>query len=219
ASTSNFPIAVGGATSATAVSAQPSAQLNGATISSLILFPTADDLLHGFVGNTGKEYPGFPLSIGSRIDATPAITQSQFVIATPDKYLYSYDLAFATGAGWTQYLHDAQHTSYNGASTTPTASAGEFFPKNRVYNWPNPVRDKFTHIRFFVSKNATMHIRIVNLANELVESLPDYQATGGIDNEVELHTDGIQSGVYIVRVEADASDQKDVAFIKMAIVN
>jgi len=104
---------------------------------------------------------------------------------------------------------------------TPVAScrAGEFFPKNRVYNWPNPVRDKFTHIRFFVSKNATMHIRIVNLANELVESLPDYQATGGIDNEVELHTDGIQSGVYIVRVEADASDQKDVAFIKMAIVN
>jgi len=192
--------------------------VNGATVSSLIMLPTADGLFHGIIGSTGKEYPGFPVSISSAVNSTPAVTQSQFVVASPDKYLYSYDLAFTQGAGWTQYLHDAQHTSYNGVST-PQASTGDFFPKSRVYNWPNPVREKFTHIRFFVSKNATMHIRIVDLANELVESLPDYQATGGIDNEVELHTDGIQSGVYIVRVEADAADQKDVAFIKMAIVN
>ncbi|HET7153052.1 MAG TPA: hypothetical protein VFJ29_04745 [Candidatus Kapabacteria bacterium] len=218
ASVSNFPIAVGGVAPASPISGEPSAALNGTAVPSLILLPTSDGLCHGIVGNTGKEYPGFPLSVGNVIYSTPAITQSQLVIATPDKYLFSYDLGFKPGAGWTQYLHDAQHTSYNGTST-PQASAGEFFPKSRVYNWPNPVRNKFTHIRFYVSENATMHIRIVDLANELVETLPDYQATGGIDNEVELHTDGIQSGVYIVRVEADAADQKDVAFIKMAIVN
>jgi len=222
----NFPVSfLANTTVASPIACQPDQQVNGIDIPSLIFAPTADGMFHAIAGNTGQDFPGFPIAISTPVAATPAITPNQLFIASADEYVYSYDLSVGNvpptqgAGGWTQYLHDAQHTSYNGATAQPVAESSEFFPAARAFNWPNPVYDKFTHIHFFVSENATVRVRIVNLANELIEQLPDFQAAGGVESDMELHTDGIQSGVYIVRVEADATGNTGVAFIKMAIVN
>lgn len=191
--------------------------------------------IHAFSLSDGRESPGFPLAMeGSLFGLTLgrsgmlgavhrmyAVTSSKTNGQPNAGKLYAYEgpgVPAASPGYWSQYLHDAAHTSlmpHIGGAVTST----EFFPKSRCFNWPNPVRDKFTHVRFYVSVDAVVHVKITNLANELVMELPAFNATGGLDNEIDLHTQNIQSGVYIVRVEAEGGGNSGVAFIKMAIVN
>ena len=90
-------------------------------------------------------------------------------------------------------------------------------PKERVYNWPNPVYNAKTYIRYYVTENATVHIKIFDLAGDQVTELSG-PGTAGMDNEVAWDVSGIQSGIYIARVEADGASMNQVRTIKIAVV-
>jgi hypothetical protein len=102
-------------------------------------------------------------------------------------------------------------------SLTGTPISSAFFPEDRVYNWPNPVYDNKTAIRFYVAQDAQVSIRIFDLAGDLVSELSG-SARGGIDNEISWDVSDIQSGVYFARVEASASGGNGNAVIKIAVV-
>lgn len=181
---------------------------------------TTDGLLHLFPTH-GCCFPtGFPLALGSAVNGAPAIATNRLYAATSGGYLYGFEgQGYFAPNNWSQFMHDAAHTNF-APRIAVAAAPTVFFPKDRVFNWPNPVRNKFTHIRFFVATNATAHVKITNLANELVMDLPEVNATGGVDNEIELKTGEMQSGVYIVRVEVKGvNGESDVAFVKMAVIN
>jgi hypothetical protein len=86
-----------------------------------------------------------------------------------------------------------------------------------VYNWPNPVYDNLTHFRYYVKENAAVHIKVFNLAGELVTELSG-QGIGGVDNEIVWNASGVQSGVYFARVEAAGQSGSGVAVVKVAVV-
>ena len=122
------------------------------------------------------------------------------------------------GLPWPQYQHDAQHTGLAIEPLTGTPISSQFFPKERAYNWPNPVYDGKTFIRYFVKENATVNIKVFDLAGDLVTTIPNPPGVGGVDNEVEWNVGSVQSGVYFARIEANGGGGSGVAVIKIAVV-
>ena len=121
---------------------------------------------------------------------------------------------------WPQYMHDAQNTGLDESTPSGFPISQSFFPTERAYNWPNPVgRDAGfkTHIRYFVGTDAIVHVKIFDIAGDLVTELQG-QASGGIDNEVEWDVSNIQSGIYLAHIDAQGSGGSGSAIIKIAVV-
>lgn len=129
-----------------------------------------------------------------------------------------YDFSVPYNASWPMFRHDAGGTSFASAVIpSPKPISSEFFPKSRVYNWPNPVYASSTNIRYYTSEDAEISIKIFDLAGDKVTEL-QARSTGGVDGEVRWDVSGVQSGVYLARVEATGSGRSDVAIIKIAVV-
>jgi hypothetical protein len=86
-----------------------------------------------------------------------------------------------------------------------------------VYNWPNPVYGSTTNIRYYTSENAAISVLIFDLAGQKITELKA-QAKGGLDGDLTWDVSGIQSGVYLARVEAVGGGRTEVAIIKIAVV-
>ena len=65
-----------------------------------------------------------------------------------DAFLTSSSAASASLTWW-QYLGDERHSNADASVTTSIPISTEFFPKSRVYNWPNPVYGQSTQITIF----------------------------------------------------------------------
>lgn len=172
----------------------------------------------------GQLTRGFPLQagIGSQSVAAFAVRDTVMlaVASSEDGSVAAWRTGVARGTPsipWGQYQRDAQHT---GLATEPIAGtpvSTAFFPKDRAYNWPNPVTDGKTFIRYFVNENATVKIRIFDLAGDLVTEM-SAPGIGGVDNEVEWNVGGVQSGVYLARIEASGGGKNETAIVKVAVV-
>ncbi len=104
------------------------------------------------------------------------------------------------------------------SSAKSDKQVNEFFPASRAYNYPNPVYGGQTQIRYYVSENSKVNIKIFDLAGDYVAEL-NANATGGIDNETTWNVGNIQSGVYFARIEAvGESGKTEQNIIKIAIV-
>jgi hypothetical protein len=99
-----------------------------------------------------------------------------------------------------------------------TNAVDEFFPKSKAYNWPNPVYGGETNIRFYVSQDSDVFIKIFDLAGDLVAELKD-RAVGGFDNEIVWDVNNIQSGVYFAHLNViSSSGGEDYKIIKIAVI-
>ncbi len=194
-----------------------------------ILAATSEGLVGAFTGQ-GKMTQGFPLSAGVGTQDVAVLslgTGSQtsgkaiVVVSSTDGGVH----AWKTSAGistvpdpWPQYQLDAVHSGQIVSAPQPgTPISSGFMPSDRVYNWPNPVYDSKTYIRYYVSENATVHIKIFTLAGDLVTEF-EGPGTAGLDNEVAWDVTGVQSGIYFARVEADGPSSSQVRIIKIAVV-
>ena len=119
---------------------------------------------------------------------------------------------------WRGFLSDAAHGNFNiGPVSVPGIRVSGFLPKERIYNWPNPVYGSSTNIRFFTSEPARMTIRIFDLAGASIAELKG-DSPGGIDSEITWDVSGIQSGVYFAHVEASTGARSDAVIFKIAVV-
>jgi hypothetical protein len=118
---------------------------------------------------------------------------------------------------WTQYLKDWRHSNFDGSTAGTAPVSTEFLPKSRVYNWPNPAYGSTTQIRYYTPEDATISIKIFDLAGVKIAEL-SAQSKGGLDGEVPWDVSRVQSGVYLARIEATGSSRSEVAIIKIAIV-
>ncbi len=194
---------------------------------------TGEGLVLAYDGR-GRAAPGFPLQAGTGKQAVAIwgvqgdLVQSldvHLTIASSDTSAVSSlrtggsagPIPVSTGTGWLQAQGNAQHTGF---ALTPPAGApvsAEFFPPARAYNWPNPVYDGRTFIRYFVREPASVSIKVFDLAGDLVTEFPG-PGVGGVDNEVAWDVSGIQSGVYLARIEANGGGGSGVALVKIAVV-
>ena len=184
----------------------------------LLVFGTKKGLLFAINGK-GKVVDGFPLQTSGMVSA-PFVGSDYLVSASTDTsmYVWKYSNQFdPTDRRWQTYLGTLSHTSeyiYFG-SAEPKSS--ELLPKSFAYNWPNPAYGGTTNIRYFLGKSATVKIKIINLAGELVDELLGTNYVG-LDNEVQWDVSKIQSGIYFAQITASGSGEEQNQIIKIAVV-
>ncbi|MCJ7507312.1 MAG: T9SS type A sorting domain-containing protein, partial [candidate division Zixibacteria bacterium] len=190
-----------------------------------IIFGTKDREIMAFDGK-GKKVEGFPLSCGAEVNSSGIILDLdqdqnlELLAVALDGFVYAWDLSSTSNSNkvvWSMYGYDNQHTNSFPLSELPSSPAiGELMPRNLVYNYPNPAKDE-TYIRYFLSQDADVEIKIYDLAGDLVFRTVQ-SGFGQTDNEYHWDCSKYASGVYVCRVEAKTINQKVAAFCKIALV-
>ncbi len=180
---------------------------------------------------TGKLIDGFPISTGTQISTTPAIFgtampsasslptyQTYFSVIDESNQLYTWSLGVTSGVNyWSSEFGNSTNTSFIQAPST-TNQVTDFFPLDKAYNYPNPVYGGQTKIRYYVSENSNVQIKIFDLAGGLVADLSG-QAAGGFDNETTWDVSKVQSGIYYAHLQVDGVSGKSASkIIKIAVI-
>jgi hypothetical protein len=196
------------------------ADFEGDNKSDVIAF-TQDGRIFAIDGGTGKIVSGFPISTGKMILASALYNDNGMIsLAAIDssKHFYGWNIGLTTGTPfWAEENGNNLNNSFV-AGATATNYINEFFPKSKVYNYPNPVYNGQTAFRYYVSEDSKINIKIFDLAGDFVAELNN-NAPGGYESETLWKVNNIQSGIYLARVEAIGSSGKTESnIIKIAVV-
>ncbi|MDP4175356.1 MAG: T9SS type A sorting domain-containing protein [Bacteroidota bacterium] len=188
------------------------------------------------ISGKGEIMPGFPVSSGWSISQTPVLfntdnslpdnqKSASMALVTGNNNFYSWRInlgadkpvSISPYLSWTEEYGNSMNTASLYKVSVVSANQS-FFPKERAYNWPNPVYGTETNIRYYVSEDSKINIKIFDLAGGFVAEL-NSDARGGSDNETVWNVSNIQSGVYLARIEASGvSGKKESSIIKIAVV-
>lgn len=214
----NFPFTVNGVTKFS--SGCSVADLNSDGVYE-ILCGANDGRVYAYSVN-GRVLDGFPLLTGREIKSTPAIINTDgffgLVVYSTDGYLYGWKTSWvydSTKVLWRNFLTDKYHVNFFYKQEAPVI--GSCLPKDKVYNWPNPVYGKTTNVRYYLGSTVSaVKIKIMDLSGELVATL-NGTTNAGFDNEVPWDVTTVQSGIYIGVVELEGGCGEKVSF-KIAVV-
>jgi hypothetical protein len=202
------------------------ADLYGTTHPELVV-STKSGLIYAIDASSGKLTDGFPLSIGEQIKDSQSFAPLFFnssgktglAVTGLSGYLSSWLFNESTGTVHFSGRYGNAQNSASVSASTGQQKISEYFPQARVYNYPNPVISGETFIRFFVSEDSDISVKIFDLAGDYVAELTGF-ASGGLDGEIRWNVSSIESGVYLARVEAKSvvSGKTDYKIIKIAII-
>ena len=186
-----------------------------------IISTTENGLIFAYSGLDASLLQGFPISIGSGFNGAQTIIKREndllFTSLTDDNTFFTWSIKSNGKVVWGNEFGNNRNNAYVKGSTKKNIITN-FFPKEKTYNWPNPVYGNQTFIRTYVAENSKITIRIFDLSGDLVDKL-EYNATGGLDNEIAWDVSNVQSGAYFAKIEVKANSGKtDNKIIKIAIV-
>ena len=173
----------------------------------------------------GKPLAGFPVAAAPHAVLSAAAGdvdgdgRLEIVLAGRDGFLYAWKLDSAPARGWSQFKGDTQHTALApAAGQSPTAEPGVtgLMPPEKVYCYPNPTAGDRATIRFYLTEDADVTIRIYDLSGARVAELKT-RGTRYTDNEIVWDVSGVASGVYLAKVEAQAATGNASALVKIAV--
>lgn len=186
-----------------------------------ILACTVNNLIVAYSAK-GKSIFGFPISISGGSIASMNVTYVNenspgiLTAISSDGYLYAWSLTNVKNFIWSNYRGDVFHSAFERSVLTGSLRS-EFFPTSRAYNWPNPVYENKTNIRFYVNESSIVTIKIFDISGNLVEEIKT-SGIGGLDNEVEWNVSNLQSGIYYAHIKAESASKEGSAIIKIAVV-
>ncbi len=198
-----------------------SADIEGDSKSELVCF-TKNGKVFSYDGGTGKLVNGFPFTFqkANGIDAILYYENNKIALAGFDSSGFFRGWTVSSVSSRIDWAESFGKNT-NSASIDKAInnlSQNEFFPTSRAYNYPNPVYNGETAIRYFVSEDSKINIKIFDLAGDFVAEL-NADANGGFDNETIWNVSNIQSGVYLARIEAlGSSGKSESVVIKIAVV-
>lgn len=184
---------------------------------------TATGNLYAYDGKTGNLTGGFPLTIGDSLNYTPAfsLANNKIVLQASGKsgLIAAWELNLNGGT----LFYSGKSGNNAGTNSIKIGNGfpvyGSYLPQESVYNYPNPVVSGQTFIRYYVSEDSDISVKIFDLAGDYVAELKGF-GQGGMDGEISWNVGNIQSGVYLARVEAKStvSGKSDYKIIKIAII-
>ncbi|MFC1725505.1 T9SS type A sorting domain-containing protein, partial [candidate division KSB1 bacterium] len=138
-----------------------------------------------------------------------------------DNYIYSWRLGtdFSTeNVSWSGRYNGGLNSSHFSSSRPHSPKQyTALMPKERVYNYPNPNEEDFTIIRYYLTDEASVRIKILDLTGNLVKEMLG-PGLANTDNEIKWELSGIPSGIYLAVVEARSGDRKEYKTIKIAVI-
>ncbi len=186
-----------------------------------ILFPT----LSGNIFSYGQEISfGFPLSAGEFGFGSPLVLNDSaggkvgYLGADGWFYLWQVD-ADTVRDFWPMGGGDPSGSlSFNSAKLGTIRQFTDLLPAGRFYNYPNPVVDGYTRIRYFLGQDARqVNLTMYDLSGLEIESFTG-PTTGGIDNEIEWSCSHVTPGVYRCRIEVDFGSETRTDFTDIAVI-
>jgi hypothetical protein len=187
-----------------------------------VVVGAADGFVYAYdTGRGGGQVAGFPLSVGTGINATPLLKRNRLYSLSNEATFEAWQLDPLGEIWWGQLYGNPQNTSYvelvADPDPAPTA-AGSLLVEGETYNWPNPIRDAETRLRFRPTQACRVRITIVDAAGSLVHDATVENVPGGVPSEYVWQTTAA-SGLYFARITATTPDgQSDTALVKMAII-
>lgn len=166
---------------------------------------------------------GFPLAIPDSAEVAlfrTAAGRLGILAATSTGQAYLYETGNEieeTDLLWKSRFGNARNNNSLATDAPVGPPTEDFFPLARCYNWPNPVNDDITRIRYYVAEDAQVTVKIYDLAGDKVDELQD-TAIGGTDNEILWNVADIQSDTYLAHVAVTAGGKKAEKIIKIAVV-
>lgn len=186
-----------------------------------IISTTNNGSIFAVSGESGKLLNEFPLSIGGLFDSDHSIIKTDDGISisavNENSDFYFWNINSNGKVQWgSEFGNNSNSSSSNSAESSEFIS--EYFPKNRTYNWPNPVYGTETNIRTYVSEDSQVKVRVFDLAGDLVDQF-EFQALGGFDTEYVWNVSSVQSGAYLAHLEVKSNNGKtESKIIKIAVV-
>lgn len=189
-----------------------------------VIFVTDNGDLYAY-GVNGTVLSGFPVLVGPKTTSTPAIANLNdslgIVVLCGDGYLYGFKTGVVYNGGkvlWKNYLKDQYLSNNNFQTGSVIVNYSGKLPSDKVYNWPNPVYDNQTFIRYYINGSASsVSVKILDLSGELITTLSG-TANANADNEVKWDVSNVQSGIYYGVVSADIDGSTETEIIKIAVV-
>ena len=205
-----FPVSLGSEAASRPVVARTP---NGSTI---LTVGTQSGSVEAFVvdGPTVSRKSGFPLPVGRRSMVAPTLTGTALLTFSGQGVLRAWDVQTMDSPhpGDTALLTKA-------GSDTNVSESESLLNRDETYNWPNPIENGETRIRFATAEPSDVRIDIVDMNGVLVDRLETTSTGGGLPTEVTWATEA-GSGVYLARVRAQSqtSSRSETRLIRMAII-
>lgn len=157
---------------------------------------------------------GYPLAVGRQGGTMPLLMDNAIVTLSGSGSLRA----------WAFSSIDALNASDRGVllasanETAPSAGSG-LIDGRETYNWPNPIEEGSTRIRFSVREMSDITIDIVDMSGVRMERIELASVQAGIPREVVWETEA-GSGIYLARVRARSvtGSAEDTRLIRMAII-
>ena len=174
----------------------------------------------------GKSISDFMLSTGGNLSVSPVILQLdddqelELMAITDQGNCYVWQLP-ATGGSGNEWLSENYNASNNilinnFSAYKPVTDA--LMPESRAYNYPNPNKDNFTKIRYYLNENSNVKIRIFDASGLLIDEFSG-PGEGQVDNEIPWDVSSVASGVYLCKIEAKSGSRSESKIIKIMVVH
>ena len=171
------------------------------------------------VGSGVSRVDGFPLSTGLPAAFAPIIQETGLITVSGRGPVTTWTSVANQGWSARQSMDYDLAVSYADEAQSPPLSGQRLLSGEETYNWPNPISEGLTHIRFMVSSDSMVDVTIIDGVGGLVEQFDVVSARANLPTEIIWNT-STESGLYIARVTARSTDGKktDSRLIKMAVI-
>ena len=187
-----------------------------------LVFPTFAGNIYSFGPNLSY---GFPLPAGERGAGSSLIFADtsgagRLAYLGADGWFYAWEVAADTVFNfWPMGGHDPEGSfAFDATNLAAPKQFSDLFPEEKFYNYPNPVVDGATTIRYFLGREASrVEFAIYDLSGREVARF-DGPTSGGVDNERIWVCGEATPGVYRCLIEVDFGGETKTAFTDIAVI-
>ena len=120
---------------------------------------------------------------------------------------------------WTMYGADPTGSfAFDASKLGPIQDYSAAFAEEKFFNYPNPVRNGVTKIRYFLGQDVSdVKLTIYDLAGQVEDRLTG-PTSGGLNHDVEWVCSDVVPGVYRCLIEIDFGGRTETAFTDIAVI-